>query len=523
MNTLMIYPEIPDTFWSFKHAVKFVNKKATNPPLGLLTIASMLPQEWVIRLVDQNVTLLTDEDIRWADLIMISAMEVQQESTHTVISQIRRNGKKLIVAGGPLFLYEHQNYPEVDCFVLNEAEITLPQFLSDMASGNLKPIYTSEEFPDIRTSPIPKWSLLELNKYDSMAVQFSRGCPFQCDFCNVTAMLGHKPRVKSTKQLIQEIDQLYQMGWRRNIFIVDDNFIGNKAILKDELLPALIEWRKGKTGCLLLTEASINLADDPILIDLMVRAGFSSVFIGIETPDETGLEECNKKQNKNRDMINSVKLLQRKGLQVMAGFILGFDSDQPSIFQRQIDFIQESGIVTAMVGLLQAPYGTPLYKRMKNERRLLPRTSGDNMDGRSNILPKMEADVLHAGYRQILSTIYAPVFLYQRIKTCLLEFQPGPNKYTMSGVEVIAFLISILIIGIKEKERLDYWRLFFWVLFKFPSKLPLAITLAIYGYHFRKVCELHVLPYVHDISQRPAPLPATMLAEREQHPIYLMK
>lgn len=515
MNTLLIYPEIPDTFWSFKHAVKFVNKKTTNPPLGLLTVASMLPREWTLRLVDQNVTPLTDEDIDWADMCLVSAMEIQQDSARALIARIRQHEKKLIVAGGPLFLYEHQNYPEVDCFVLNEAEITLPQFLIDLSAGNLKPIYTCEEYPDIRSSPTPMWSLLDLSKYDSMAVQFSRGCPFHCDFCNVTAMLGHKPRVKTAQQLIHEIDQLYQMGWRRNIFIVDDNFIGNQAILKKEVLPALIEWRKGKTGCLLLTEASINLADDPALVDLMVKAGFTSVFIGIETPEETSLAECNKKQNKNRDMVKSVKFLQRQGLQVMAGFIVGFDSDSPSTFQRQVDFIQQSGIVTAMVGLLQAPYGTPLYERMKLEKRLLPRVSGDNMDGWSNIIPKMDAVQLHAGYRQILSIIYSPVSLYQRIKTCLIEYQPGPNKYYMSGAEVIAFLKSILILGIMGEERLEYWRLLLWTLSKFPSKLPLAVTLAIYGYHFRKVCELHVLPYEKNETHRPVIHPRELIAESE--------
>jgi len=510
MNALMIYPENPDTFWSFKHAVKFVNKKTTNPPLGLLTVASLLPKEWNLRLIDQNVTTLTDSDVEWADLIMISAVEIHQTAVHDILKQIRKIEGRFIVAGGPLFLYEHQNYPEVDCFILNEAEITLPQFLSDLTSGTPQKIYATGQYPDIQASPAPMWSLLDLNKYDSMAVQFSRGCPFHCDFCNVTAMLGHRPRVKTARQLINEIDQLYQLGWRRNIFIVDDNFIGNKVVLKNEVLPALIEWRKGKTGCLLLTEASINLSDDVELVELMVKAGFTSVFIGIETPDEISLAECNKKQNKNRDLVGSVRFLQRKGLQVMGGFIVGFDNDSPSIFQRQIGFIQSSGIVTAMVGLLQAPYGTLLYERMQKENRLMPKVSGDNMDGWSNILPKMDPGLLHAGYRKLLNTIYSPSFLYERIRTFLSEFQPGQNKYYMSLVEVIAFIKSIVLLGIIGKERQDYWKLFFWTLTRFPSKLPMAVTLTIYGYHFRKVCELRVLPYAEAESIKVIPQPSSI-------------
>jgi radical SAM superfamily enzyme YgiQ (UPF0313 family) len=310
----------------------------------------------------------------------------------------------------------------------------------------------------------------------------------------VTALLGHRPRVKTVEQVIAELDRLYALGWRRNIFFVDDNFIGNKKIIKESILPALIEWRKGKTGCLFITEASINLADDQELMDLMVKAGFVSVFIGIETPSEEGLAECNKSQNKNRNLIESVKRLQRKGLQVMGGFIVGFDSDNPSIFQKQIDFIQNSGIVTAMVGLLQAPYGTELYRRLKEEGRLVDEMNGDNTDGLTNIIPKMDLQVLQKGYQRIIKDIYSPGPFYQRVKTFLNDYQPFKSTVHLEWQEILAFFRSIYWLGLRGEDRLEYWRLFFWALLQQPRKFVLAITFTIYGYHFWHVFENHILP-----------------------------
>ena len=249
MNVLMIYPEFPDTFWSFRHALSFINKTAGNPPLGLLTVAALLPESWNKRLIDLNVSPLGKADMDWADLAMVSAMDIQRESVRKVINRCKQNGLK-VAAGGPLFTEDYQDFPQVDYFILNEAEITIHQFINDIESGSPQHIYSTTEYADITKTPIPNWKLLQLKNYDSMAIQFSRGCPYNCDFCNVTALLGHKPRTKTAAQLIAELDSLYQLGWRRNIFIVDDNFIGNKRILKDEVLPAIIDWRKGKTGCL---------------------------------------------------------------------------------------------------------------------------------------------------------------------------------------------------------------------------------------------------------------------------------
>ncbi|MFH1130859.1 MAG: radical SAM protein, partial [Pseudomonadota bacterium] len=423
MKILFVYPEFPDTFWSFKHALKFVKKKAGAPPLGLLTVAAMLPSEWEKRLVDLNTAKLTDENLAWADYIFVSAMIVQRGSAHAVIQRCKTIGAK-VVAGGPLFTMEHEQFPDVDHFVLNEAEETLAPFVRDLLAGQARRVYSSDEFPDIRQTPVPLWRLANLKHYDTISIQFSRGCPFNCDFCNITALLGHRPRTKTAAQIIGELDSLYELGWHKSIFFVDDNFIGNKKQIKSEVLPALIEWRKGKIGMPFSTEATINLADDPELLRLMVDAGFDTVFVGIETPNEDSLAECSKNQNKGRDLVESVKQLQRAGLQVQGGFIVGFDNDSPSIFQQQIDFIQQSGIVTAMVGLLQAPLGTRLYERMQKEGRLINEFSGDNVAGSTNIIPRMGLETLREGYREILSHIYAPKFYYERVLTFLREYPP---------------------------------------------------------------------------------------------------
>jgi radical SAM superfamily enzyme YgiQ (UPF0313 family) len=330
-----------------------------------------------------------------------------------------------------------------------------------------------------------------------MSIQYSRGCPYNCDFCNVTALFGHRPRTKTAEQIIAELDALYELGWRGGVFFVDDNLIGNKKALKNELLPALIDWRKDKRGMPFNTEASINLADDEQLIRMMVAAGFNTVFIGIETPDDDSLSECSKKQNLNRDLVADVKRIQRIGLQVQGGFIVGFDNDTPSIFQRHIDFIQKSGIVTAMVGLLQAPPGTQLYERLKQAGRLIEqKISGDNVDGTTNIIPKMSLDALRNGYKSIMGNIYSPELYYQRVKTFLLEYTPPkikiPWDFKYLIENMLAFFRSIYRLGIVGKERIYYWKLLIWTFFRRPRLFPLAVTFAIYGYHFRKICELRV-------------------------------
>jgi radical SAM superfamily enzyme YgiQ (UPF0313 family) len=486
LKVLLVYPEFPDTFWSFKHALKFIRKKSAYPPLGLLTVGAMLPQEWPKRLLDLNMCKLSEKDLAWGDCVFISAMAVQRESARQTISRCKRQGLK-VIAGGPLFTSEYEEFEDVDHFVLNEAELTLPPFLADLERGCAKRVYATSGFCDIRKTPAPMWELADLKRYAAMSVQFSRGCPFNCDFCNVTALLGHRPRIKTAEQVIAELDGLYTLGWRGQVFVVDDNFIGNKNYLKTQLLPRLIEWQKDKRGIPLNTEASINLADDRMLMDMMVEAGFDTVFIGIETPDETSLTECNKTQNKNRDLAENVRLIQKAGLQVQGGFIVGFDSDRPSIFQRQIDFIQKTGIVTAMVGLLQAPAGTRLYKRLKQEGRLAGQLSGDNVDGTTNIIPKMDQNILFRGYRNMMRQIYSPKPYYQRIKIFLQTYRRPKFKTPLDFQRILALFRSSIRLGILGKERIHYWKILSWTIFRRPDLFPLVITFAIYGHHFRKI------------------------------------
>jgi radical SAM superfamily enzyme YgiQ (UPF0313 family) len=489
MNVLLIFPHYPDSFWSFKHALRFISRKAALPPLGLITVSAMLPPSWEKKLVDMNVSSLQTSDILWADYVFISAMYIQKESVTKVIEECLKHKVK-IVAGGPLFTQEYNNYPQIDHFILNEAEITLPLFLKDLENGQTpKRVYMTDEYADLRLTPVPDYYLLKRKDYATMNIQVSRGCPFSCDFCEITALLGHKVRMKDTSQIISELDALYNLNWRGNVFIVDDNFIGNKKEIKNNLLPAMIEWMtQHKNPFIFNTETSINLSDDDELLSLMVQAGFTATFIGIETPDEKSLQDCNKIQNNNRNLLQSVKKIQNAGLQVSAGFIVGFDSDTPSVFQRQIDFIQQSGIVTAMVGLLSAPKNTKLYKRLELENRLTTERTGNNTDCSINFIPKMNYPELLAGYKKIIYNIYTAKPYYKRIRQFLLnykQYQKKQKKFELTYIS--AFIKLILIIGIFNKGRREYWKFLIWTLFRRPYLFTDAMTLAVYGYHFRTI------------------------------------
>ncbi len=491
MRILFVYPQYPDTFWSFRHALKLVSKKANFPPLGLLTIAAMLPGEWEKRLVDMNVSALSDEDIKWADYVFVSAMVVQSDSAREVFALCNRLNTK-VVAGGPLFTTGYEAYDGVDHFVLGEAEATLPHFLADLAKGCPQQIYSSDERPDITNTPVPLWSLINMKHYSAMSIQYSRGCPFDCDFCDIVVLNGHKPRTKDRQQVVDELEALYRHGWRGSVFMVDDNFIGNKKKLKIETLPTIIQWsREKKYPFTFFTEASINLADDEQLMDLMVEAGFNRVFIGIETPNVDSLVECNKQQNINRDLAASVKKIQNHGFEVQGGFILGFDSDPISIFRSQIDFIQKTGIVTAMVGLLNAPRGTKLYQRLKQENRLLKDMSGDNTDFSINFIPKMNYETLINGYKIVLNTIYSPRHYYERVITFLKEYRPRKTVSLphLQFVHVTQFIKSLWFLGIIDKGRWYFWRLLISTLLKYPRHFALSVGLSVSGFHFRKVVE----------------------------------
>jgi radical SAM superfamily enzyme YgiQ (UPF0313 family) len=491
MKILLVYPRYPDTFWSFRYALKFLSKKASFPPLGLLTVAAMLPGEWEKRLVDLNVTTLDNVDIKWADYVFLSAMVVQKDSAMEVIARCNKLDTR-VVAGGPLFTTGYEEFENIDHFVLGEAEVTLPRFLADLSAGRPQPVYTSEERPDISQTPIPLWSLLDMKNYSAMSLQYSRGCPFDCDFCDIIVLNGHKPRTKDRQQMVDELEALYNRGWRGSLFIVDDNFIGNKRKLKEETLPAMIEWSKRKKyPFTFFTEASINLADDERLMDLMAEAGFNRVFIGIETPNEDSLVECNKVQNRNRDLATAVKIIQNHGFEVQGGFILGFDSDPASIFRKQIEFIQKTGIVTAMVGLLNAPNGTRLYQRLKKENRLIKDMSGDNTDFSINFIPKMRYETLVTGYKHVMDTIYSPRHYYERVVAFLNEYKPRKT----AGISQLRFnhikgLIKTLwFLGVTDKGRQYFWRLLILTLLRRPRHFALSIGLSVSGFHFRKVVE----------------------------------
>jgi len=493
IHALLIYPEYPDTFWGFKHALKFIHVKAALPPLGLLTVAAMLPVDWKLELVDLNVEKLDEKQLSKADYVLISAMNVQRKSALEVIHECRAKGKK-IIAGGPLFTSDYADFDDVDFLVLNEAELTLPEFLMDLVQGCPKHIYTTDGFADISQTPVPKWSLINMNNYATMNIQYSRGCPYDCEFCDITLLFGRKVRTKSMEQVVSELEAIHTVGWRKEIFFVDDNFIGNKPKLKKEILPAITGWQSQfMTQHSFNTQVSIELADDHELIKGMTEAGFDRVFIGIETPNENSLKECNKFKNENRDLLMNVNTLQKSGLEVTGGFIVGFDSDPSSIFDSQVEFIQRSGIVTAMVGLLTALPDTKLYQRLHHENRILKQSTGDNTDFTVNFVPKMKSEELIKGYTRLLNTIYSPKAYYARVKTFLREYRQTRRKRgPMSFHYMLALLKSFFYIGLWSRSGLRYWDLFFWTLFNRPALFKNSMTFTIYGFHFRKIIKLNL-------------------------------
>ncbi|MDR3626441.1 MAG: B12-binding domain-containing radical SAM protein [Ignavibacteriaceae bacterium] len=443
--------------------MKIINKKSSYPPLGLLTIAKILPEDWNKKLVDLNVTALEPVDIKWADYIFISAMNVQTEYVNNAVKECKKYGKK-IVAGGPLFTHEYEKFPEIDYFVLNEAEITLPLFVNDLENGIPQKYYTTAEFADVTKSPLPDWSLINLNKYAYAIVQYSRGCPYMCDFCDVTALFGRRPRTKTAKQIISELEQILSAGHPEMILFADDNLIGNRRDLKNNLLPELIKWRRlNKTAPGFATQVTINLADDEELMRLMIEAGFRHIFVGIETIDEESLESCKKTQNLKRNMLENVRLLQQKGFIITAGFIVGFDTDKETIFNQQLNFIQESGIVMATVNILKAPPGTDLHRKLLLEKRLIEPFDFD--ENKTNIITKMDKHLLYEGYKKMLDAVYKPQMVYERSKQFLSNYgnhkAENPIQKKISFNDVTVLLRVIYFAGILGKDRSYFWKLIF--------------------------------------------------------------
>jgi radical SAM superfamily enzyme YgiQ (UPF0313 family) len=491
MNALLIYPQFPDTYWSFKHALSFLGKRAAQPPLGLMTVAALLPENWKKRLVDTNVERLRDRDLAWADVVMVSAMHIQQQTLAAIVDRCKARGLPTVV-GGPIASSLSAAELKADHVVIGEAESLIAALAHDLEHGTAKPVYQAAEKPEMTTSPLPDLSLIKMRRYSTMTVQYSRGCPFNCEFCDIIEIYGRRPRTKTVDQVLAELDQLYQAGWREAVFIVDDNFIGNKARAK-QLCVALAQWRaQHKTSFDFLTEASLNLADDPELMQLMKDAGFISVFLGIETPDESALIASNKLQNTRRSMLDSVATIHSYGMQVMGGFILGFDTDRDDIFDRMVDFIQKSGIPIAMVGLLQAMPGTQLFRRLWREGRIVDAGGGDNTGDRLNFLPHMDAAKLVEGYRSVLKQIYSSAAYYERVKLYLNRTQPrhGQRKsqqqwFTRPNVR--AFVTSLVRQGVFGRQRWSYWKFLLAVATRYRHCVGAAMTLAVMGYHLQVI------------------------------------
>jgi radical SAM superfamily enzyme YgiQ (UPF0313 family) len=491
MKVLLISPEFPDTYWSFRHALPFEGKRCAFPPLGLMTVSALLPDAWERRLIDMNVRKLRNSDIEWADMVMVTAMLVQRDELKKVVRRCRAMGKRIVV-GGPYVSTTLEELPEADHIFLGEAETTLPQFVEDLARGTTKRTYQATERPPLAVTPVAHFHLADLKQYSAMSIQYSRGCPFNCEFCDIIEIYGRVPRTKSNPQMLAEMDALYNLGWRGTLFIVDDNFIGNKKHVR-QLVPALAEWQESHGHPFsLLTEASLNLAEDEPLLESMKQAGFRRVFLGIETPEEESLKEAQKPQNRG-NLLDSVRKIQSYGMEVMAGFIVGFDNDPADIFERQIRFIRESAIPLAMVGLLTALPDTQLWRRLEKEGRLLGEKEGDNTSCSLNFIPKMDPAQLVAGYQSIMRTIYSSSEFYQRVRDSLkrtpLTTDEIKSYSFFSGIAAFA-RISVKL-GILDSERKEFWRFFVHALAKHRDRFAESLRLAAMGYHFRKLNEAY--------------------------------
>jgi radical SAM superfamily enzyme YgiQ (UPF0313 family) len=491
MKVLLINPEFPDTYWSFRHALPFERKRCAFPPLGLLTVSALLPKQWERRLVDLNVRSLKASDIEWADMVFVTGMLVQKESLHEAVRRCKAKGKR-VVLGGPYVTTTIEDLPDADHIFIGEAESTLPQFIDDLERGETKKSYKALERPPLSTTPVADFHLADMKRYSAMSVQYSRGCPFNCEFCDIIEIYGRVPRTKSNQQILAELDALLRLGWRGTVFIVDDNFIGNKKNVR-LLMPDLAAWqeRNGHPFSF-LTEASVNLADDHELLADMQHAGFRRVFLGIETPVEESLKEAQKSQNRG-NLLDSVKRIQSYGMEVMAGFIVGFDNDPADIFERQIDFIRESAIPLAMVGLLTALPDTQLWRRLEKEGRLLGESSGNNTNCALNFVPKMDAALLVEGYQSIMHTIYKPSEYYHRALESLkrtTQMGSEPARFDVFAA-LMAFSRVLFKLGVMDRERKEFWRFLARTVARHRDQFPQSMRLAAMGYHFRKLNEAY--------------------------------
>lgn len=487
-KALLVYPAVPkNTYWSFEYALQFVDRKSAMPPLGLVTVAALFPDDWELKLVDLNIQALTEADVAWADAVFMSAMIVQKKSFQECVALCRRL-QTPVIAGGPYATSGHEGISGVDHFVLGEVESTFAAFLHDFENGCAQRVYQAPAKPDIRHTPVPRFDLLNLSAYRTMSVQYSRGCPFQCEFCDIWRVYGNRPRLKSAGCMLAELDALFALGWRGPVFMVDDNFIGNRKKVKQQLLPALCQWQQAHGFPYgFLTEASINLASDDDLLRAMRKAGFQEVFIGIETPSLEALKETGKTHNLQFDMAAAVRRIQKSGIEVMAGFIVGFDNEGEDIAERQIAFIQKCGIPQAMVGLLTALPGTKLYSRLQKEGRLLHDPEGNNTHADAmNFKPLLDPAIVRDAYKRILGAVYDKNLknYFERCSRLLDVLAPAMDRPQHRHLKDLRILARSLLFQPFKPYGRQYLKFLLKSLFQPGPAFTEAVRLSIVGHHF---------------------------------------
>jgi len=490
LKVLMVWPKFPPSFWGFEGVLDMLPEAAMTPPLGLITVAALCPPSWTIRLIDHCFEEVRTQDLLWADLVMVSAMHAQRLDAISILAQARSLGRRTFV-GGPWASTEPDAVLEAaDHALVGEAEEAFAAIALALEQGTAERLYRVVDKPDMTSSPVPRFDLLHLDKYTSMPVQFSRGCPFQCEFCDIITIYGRKPRAKTPEQLIGELDVLRSLGWRNEVFIVDDNFIGNHhkalALSKD-----LAEWQvRHDHPFSFYTEASIDLADKTELLTAMVEANFMYVFIGIETPSAEALKGSRKFQNLRSDNVKQVRVIQEAGLWVLAGFIVGFDSDEEDIFQRQLDFIDLTSITWAMAGVLQAPPTTALHDRMKLEGRLIENSEAITNFSPPNFETNLPLPVLLRGLSTLLFGLYEAKPFFKRALRSLEVWQPRPSQVPPR----LPLLYNLRVLGssmwrqgVRSTYKLEYWRFLYQLVRKFarkPAQLWLGIMVLMSANHF---------------------------------------